>query len=95
MSSSSARAAARVSDRRAAHAVAVVRPLIGRPQRRPVGYLMEPRAERVPNPQPTRLFDQYQKGCLERIFRIARIDQHTAADTQNHRSVPFDQDRER
>ncbi len=57
-------------------------------------HLIEPRTQRITHPETPGLLDQDEKGGLKGILAVARIGQHTTANAQNHRTVPFDQNRE-
>ncbi len=63
--------------------------------RDPQSHGMEPRTERIPHPQQSRLVDQDEEDGLEGILGVVLVAQRRAADAQHHRSVPLDQGRER
>jgi hypothetical protein len=56
---------------------------------------MKPRAQRIPHPERLRPSDQNEESSLERIMRVVRVDQHTATDALNHRSMALNQGSER
>ena len=68
----------------------------GRPEadRGPVGHLMEPGAEGIPDPEGAGPPDQDQERGLEGILRVTRLDQDAPADPEDHRPMPLHQGRE-
>ena len=56
---------------------------------------MEPGADRIAAPNRFGLANQDQKGCLKRIVGLVRVANQAAAQAQNHRTVPFDQNAKR
>ena len=63
-------------------------------RRDPQGHGMEPRTERIPHPQQSRLVDQDEEDRLEGILGVVLVAQGRAADAQHHRTVTLDQGRE-
>ena len=63
-------------------------------QRHPVGDPMQPAAERLADPEHSRLADEDQERRLERILGGMRIAEYSPADGQHHRAVPRHQGHE-
>ena len=61
----------------------------------PVGDPMQPAPDRVAAADRSRLADQNQESCLEGIFGCSVVPDHGLAGTKHHRTVSFDQGRER
>ncbi len=56
---------------------------------------VQPRPERIPHPERTRLVHQHQEGRLEGVLGIVLVAEGCPAGVQHHRPVPRDQRRER
>ena len=56
---------------------------------------MEPRAERVANPETACLLDEDQEGRLECVVGFEPAGEQASTDAENHRSMALDQDGKR
>ncbi len=65
-----------------------IRPCTGR---RAKGHLMQPRAQRIPDPQAAGLLDQNQERGLKRILGVVRVCKLRPTNAQHHCPVPLDQ----
>ena len=54
---------------------------------------MKPGAERVANPELTRLAEEHQERRLERVLGVVGITQQHGADAEDHRPMPLNQRR--
>ncbi len=58
-------------------------------------HAMEPRAERLANPDRVALAHEHQERGLKCVVGVMRVADHAAAKAQDHRPVAFDQNAER
>jgi hypothetical protein len=61
----------------------------------PVGNAMQPRTERVLNPERPGPLDQDEKRGLKRVLHVVRIAEGRSTDSQHKRAVPLNERRER